>query len=36
LGGVERVEAEAICDAGRDVVVEVLLGLSVQSERLRG
>jgi transposase len=31
---VERSEAEAIYDAGRDAVVEVLLELSVQNERL--
>jgi transposase len=31
---VERVEAEAIYDRGRDAVVEVLLALSAQNERL--
>jgi transposase len=33
---VERVEAEAIYDAERDAVVEVLLALSAQNERLQG
>lgn len=32
----ERVEAEAIYDRGRDAVVEVLLALSAQNERLEG
>lgn len=32
----ERAEAEAIYEAGRDAVVEVLLALSVQNERLQG
>jgi transposase len=31
---VERVEAEAIYEQGRDAVVEVLLALSAQNERL--
>jgi transposase len=31
---VERAEAEAIFEQGRDAVVEVLLALSVQNERL--
>jgi transposase len=31
---VERAEAEAICDQGRDATVEVLLALSAQNERL--
>jgi hypothetical protein len=31
---VERAEAEAIYDAGREAVVEVLLALSAQNERL--
>ena len=30
----ERAEAEAICDQGRDAAVEVLLALSTQNERL--
>src|SRR6266536_3741550 len=33
-GGVERAEAEAIYEQGRDAVVEVLLALSAQNERL--
>jgi transposase len=33
---VERREAETIYDAGRDAVVEVLLALSAQNERLQG
>jgi transposase len=33
---VERVEAEAIYDAGREAVVRVLLELSAQNERLQG
>jgi transposase len=33
--GVERVEAEAIYEQGRDAVVEVLLALSAQNERLQ-
>jgi transposase len=33
---VDRREAEAIYDAGRDAVVEVLLALSAQNERLQG
>ncbi len=32
----ERAEAEAVYDAGRDAVVEVLLALSAQNERLQG
>jgi hypothetical protein len=33
---VERAEADAIYDAGREAVVRVLLGLSAQNERLAG
>ena len=32
----ERREAEAIYDAGRDAVVDVLVALSAQNERLQG
>jgi hypothetical protein len=32
---VDRVEAEAVYDRGRDAVVEVLLALSAQNERLQ-
>jgi hypothetical protein len=33
---VDRREAEAIYDGGRDAVVEVLLALAAQNERLQG